>query len=179
MMKDTRAEVLYNERLGDDYMRIGLDVGWRGYQPVQFVMLQIPGNAVFLRRPFSMAYLDSGALEIVYKIVGKGTEQLACVQKGSHLDVLGPLGKGYDAGDVKELILVAGGFGFAPLYGLAKSVSAKAIKLFFGARAAKDILYEDKFTDIGVDIRVATEDGSKGTKGFVTVPLEEYLKNLK
>ena len=142
--------------------------------PGQFVNLQLDG--LYLRRPISVCDVEGDALTLIYKVVGKGTEQLSHMVPGQSLDTLSGLGNGYDlscAGD--RPLLVGGGVGVPPLYLLAKKLRGQgaAVTVCLGFNAADEIFYEDEFRALGCDVRVSTVDGSHGAKGFVTDILPE------
>lgn len=159
--------------------------------PGQFVHVKVPGlEASALRRPFSVfdaeapdAEGNGGTLTVLYKIVGRGTEALAKVPEGAEAEVAGPLGTGFPVKCAGTPLLVGGGYGVAPLYFLAKRLIASGHPekpvLFVGGRTAGDLLALDAFRALGAEVRVATNDGSAGTKGFVTAPLDEALEALK
>jgi dihydroorotate dehydrogenase electron transfer subunit len=157
--------------------------------PGQFVMVRVR-DAIdpLLRRPFGIfdlgtfatEYTDCGRqtfCEILYKVVGKGTQMLASLHHGDHLDLLAPLGKGFTAGDpAEEKILVGGGVGLAPLYYLAKELTKSSrVRLFAGGRNKEDILCITEFERLGVETYVATDDGTLGEQGLVTKVLETHL----
>jgi dihydroorotate dehydrogenase electron transfer subunit len=159
-------------------------------KPGQFVHLKVPRleNAV-LRRPFSVFKADAEGLSILYATVGMGTEALNSVQPGEPVDLLGPLGTGFPplrsssfagpaAGGEVMPVLVAGGYGNAALYLQAKNLPVKGVA-FFGGRSAADILCVDEFKELGWDVRVATDDGSLGTKGLVTAALDPWLEEQR
>lgn len=138
-------------------------------RPGQFVNLMIGDN--FLRRPISVCNWEDGILTLAYKIVGKGTSEMAAMKPGAAIDTLVPLGNGFDTSvDCGSALLVGGGIGTAPLYMLARTLAAKGcrVTLVTGYRNAGEIFFADEFKALGIDVLVATEDGSCGTKGFVT-----------
>lgn len=138
--------------------------------PGQFVNIELPGK--FLRRPISICNWSSeGALMLLVKVVGDGTKQLVRCVPGTELDVLSGLGNGFDltlAG--QHPILLGGGIGIAPLYGLAQRMlqAGKAPTVGLGFRSQADAFYLEEFGALGCRLMVATEDGSLGTRGFVT-----------
>ena len=150
-------------------------------QPGQFVHLRVPSltNAV-LRRPFSVFRTQAGRLAIFYKTVGQGTLAMAALRAGTKVSILGPLGNGYPALRQNSLpVLVAGGYGMAALYLVARRARVKGI-VFVGGKCADDILCTDDFRRLGWQVRVATEDGSAGQKGLVTRILDTWLnKDLR
>lgn len=144
--------------------------------PGQFCMVSVP-NA-YLRRPLSIYSTTKTTVSFLYKIVGKGTEVLSTLRSGETVKVLGPLGTSYPINEksaVGEPILVAGGTGIASVHFLALKLKKKGI-LFYGAGTKKELLCLSEFKKLGWKVSVATEDGSKGFKGFVTDLLKEKIK---
>ena len=141
--------------------------------PGQFVNIQLDG--LYLRRPISVCNVDGDKLTIVYKIVGKGTEQMAAMEQGS-LDVLTGLGNGYDltkAGDAP--VLVGGGVGVPPMYLLCRKLMemGKKVTVILGFNTKNEIFYEEQFKALGADVIVTTVDGSYGIHGFVTDAMQQ------
>ena len=137
--------------------------------PGQFVNIQLSGK--FLRRPISVCDYDEKTLTIVYKVVGKGTAQMAAMQAGETLDILTGLGNGYDLSLTGEApVLLGGGVGVPPMYNLAKKLLAqgKKVTVILGFNTKSEIFYEQEFKDLGCTVTVTTVDGSYGKKGFVT-----------
>ena len=137
--------------------------------PGQFINIKLEGN--YLRRPISVCDVEGDVLTLVYKVVGRGTEQMRTMQKGEELDVLTGLGNGYDltlSGD--RPLLLGGGVGVPPLYNLAKKLIAegKKVTVILGFNTASEVFYEEEFKALGATVLVATADGTKGVKGFVT-----------
>ena len=142
--------------------------------PGQFVNIKLDG--LYLRRPISVCDLDGDKLTIVYKAVGKGTEQMSRMQPGEKLDVLTGLGNGYDLSlSGKKPVLLGGGVGVPPMYLLAKRLLAegKKVTVILGFNTANEIFYEEEFKKLGAEVVVTTVDGSYGIKGFVTDALKD------
>lgn len=145
-------------------------------RPGQFVNIKLDG--MYLRRPISVCDWDSekGELTIIYKVVGHGTEYMAKLGKGAVLDVLTGLGNGFDTAKSGEApVVIGGGVGVPPMYGLAKRLIAegKKVTAILGFNTAAEIFYEDAFKALGCETIVTTVDGSYGVKGFVTAALAE------
>ena len=144
--------------------------------PGQFVNISLPGK--FLRRPISIcSWTKDGALMLLVKVVGGGTHDLVRCVPGTELDVLTGLGNGFNTtfgGD--SPVLVGGGIGTAPMYGLAQRLldQGRTPTVVLGFRSGKDAFYLEEFAALGCRLMIATEDGSMGTKGFVT----DCLKKL-
>ena len=135
----------------------------------QFVNIQLKG--FFLRRPISVCDYDENTLTILYKVVGKGTEAMSKMTPNHKLDVLTGLGNGYDTSVSGEKpLLIGGGVGVPPMYRLAKNLVAEGKKpvVILGFNTAAEVFYKEEFEKLGVEVHVATADGSVGTKGFVT-----------
>ena len=174
-MKQSIFEILENKALTKDVFKMVLsgdtsDITASG----QFVNIQLEG--LYLRRPISVCDWDDKTLTIVYKVVGKGTEQMSKMVPGVKLDVLTGLGNGYDltkAGD--KPVLLGGGVGVPPMYGCAKKLVELGIKptVILGFNVKDEIFYEEEFKALGCETIVTTVDGSYGVKGFVTNALPE------
>ncbi len=137
--------------------------------PGQFVEIAVPGR--FLRRPISVCDWSENSLTLIYKVVGSGTADLSTMTPGTTLNILTGLGNGYDlsvSGDAP--LLLGGGVGVPPMYGLCKALLAegKTPTVILGFNTAAEVFYEDAFRALGVEVLVTTVDGSRGIKGFVT-----------
>ncbi len=151
----------------------------------QFVNVQVSKTTdPLLRRPFSIHATDpaNGVFSLLYVVVGRGTELLRHIPAGQKISVVGPLGRGFDLGDVAaEHIVVAGGCGAAPLHFLCDALCAKwgceSITVLTGGRSKDAILCEAEFRAHGVEVGVSTDDASYGFGGYVTQMLEERLKS--
>ena len=174
-MKQSLFSIVSNTPLTDSVYKMVLSGDTSAITaPGQFVNIQLTGK--FLRRPISVCDYDAQTLTIVYKVVGKGTEQMASMTAGETLDILTGLGNGYDlapAGD--RPVLLGGGVGVPPLYHLAKRLLAlgKEVTVVLGFNTASEIFYEKEFQALGCKTFVTTVDGSYGKKGFVTDALPE------
>ncbi len=172
-MKQTIFEIKENINIAKNVFRMTLAGDTEGIIPGQFVNIKLDGY--YLRRPISVCDVpEGGTLVIIYKVVGKGTELMSCMTEG-RLDVLTQLGNGYDlsrSGD--KPLLIGGGVGVPPLYMLAKKLAeqGKKVSVILGFNTKDEIFYEDEFKALGVDVSVATADGSYGVKGFVTNAME-------
>ena len=141
--------------------------------PGQFVNIQLDG--LYLRRPISVCNVENDRLTIVYKVVGKGTAQMAAMEQGS-LDILTGLGNGYDltkSGDAP--VLIGGGVGVPPMYLLCRKLQeiGKKVTVILGFNTKNEIFYEEQFRALGADVIVTTVDGSYGVCGFVTDAIQD------
>ena len=140
----------------------------------EFINIELSGK--FLRRPISIADYDERTITIIYKVVGRGTEQMKGMQAGEVLDILTGLGNGFSTdNDAKRPLLVGGGVGVPPMYNLCKRLLGEGKRpiVILGFNTAAEIFYADEFRALGVDVYVSTADGSEGTKGFVTDVIRE------
>jgi dihydroorotate dehydrogenase electron transfer subunit len=187
--------ILSNAEVSPGYwrMRMTAPQEFAAASPGQFVMVRV--NAAIdplLRRPFGIfdvgthTPVHSGAtaqpyLEMLYRVVGKGTAMLSALHEIDMLDILGPLGTGFDLGVAdEEKLIVGGGVGLAPLYLLAKElVKQSPVRLFAGGRTRDDILCITEFERLGMECYTATEDGSLGECGLVTEALVRRLDSIK
>jgi dihydroorotate dehydrogenase electron transfer subunit len=185
---DVDAVVLGNRHLSADYNVLALDAPEIAARtrPGQFVMIKASrGLDPLLRRPFSVFEIlrnPDGRLvgiSIFNKRAGVGTSLLSELETGARLQCLGPLGQPFTPIDPPaEAWMVAGGVGLAPFLTLAEALAARKTPttLFYGARTGAELYSIDLFEALGVRMVLATEDGSTGVKGRVTVPLEEALR---
>ena len=175
MYKKGIYKVVANEPLTPDVWRMVLagDTQWIT-RPGQFVNIELEG--LYLRRPISISDWNEDTITIIYKVVGRGTEQMSRMATGQELDVLTGLGNGFDADvECQQPLLVGGGVGVPPLYRLAKELIARGrkVSVVLGFNTAKEVFYAEEFRSLGADVYVSTADGSVGTKGFVTDAIRE------
>lgn len=173
--------VCSNRALTDSVYRMVLEGPLEGAitAPGQFVNLKLPGY--YLRRPISVCDWTDDTLTLIYKVVGHGTEAMAATPVGESFDLLAGLGNGFGpslSGDTP--LLVGGGVGIPPLYGLCKALLAegKTPGVILGFNTAEEIFLQEDFETLlegtGGSVCVTTVDGSAGTKGFVT----DVMKDL-
>ena len=173
-MKESSFEIIENTSLTRDVRKMVLKGDTSAITaPGQFVNIKLDG--LFLRRPISVCDWNKETLTIIYKVVGKGTEAMSRMTAGTQLDILTGLGNGYDlslCGD--KPLLIGGGVGVPPMYGLCKALIAqgKPVSVILGFNTKDEIFYEEEFKALGADVTVTTVDGSYGIKGFVTTPME-------
>ena len=138
-------------------------------RPGQFVNIKLDG--LYLRRPISVCDCDDKTITLIYKVVGKGTEQMSGMSAGEKLDLLVGLGNGFEVKlSGEHPIVVGGGVGIPPLYGLCKALLKQGITptAILGFNTAEEIFYKEEFESLGINTIIATADGSEGVKGFVT-----------
>jgi dihydroorotate dehydrogenase electron transfer subunit len=183
------VEVLSNIPLGPGYYRMRLSCH-RQYTkavPGQFVMVRlIPQIDPLLPRPFSIHRLTKQdgrvtALELLYKVVGKGTHALSLKKPGDYIDLTGPLGNGFSIPTgVKHIKIVAGGIGVAPMIFFLDHLKEHGcdlanVQVFIGGKSKADLLCLNDFSATGVPVHATTDDGSSGDRCLVTDPLESAV----
>ncbi len=181
-----KATILSHASAGRGYYRIVLKAPEiaRTARPGHFVMLRVSENLdPLLARPFGISSVPAkSSIEIFYRVVGRGTGLLTGRKAGEQLNVLGPIGNGFPLPDRKAaLVMVAGGSGFPPLHFLAQRARCRS-HLFFGSRdkaclPPTGVL--NSFREVCAKVHLATEDGSRGTKGMITGVLEAFLDRME
>ncbi len=163
-------EIISNKALTDTVYRMELAGDTSAItKPGQFVNIKLEGQ--YLRRPISVCDWDENSITLIYKVVGVGTRQMSRMEPGKKLDLLVGLGNGFDmskSGD--KPLLIGGGVGVPPMYGLCKRLIAegKPVTMIMGFNTEAEIFYADEFRALGANVVIATADGSVGVKGFVT-----------
>ena len=178
------SKILERKSLGPKINLIKLKVPHivRKAKPGQFVILRIHERGE--RIPMSIADLDleNDILTIIFQEVGKSTAELATFKPGETLsDVIGPLGKPTPIKNYGTSVCVGGGIGIAPLHPIAKALKDCGNKVIsiIGARSKELLFMEEEMRKISDELLITTDDGSYGTRGLVSEPLAEMLKNKK
>lgn len=190
------VEIVENVRLAQDTYRVRCacpEIA-AAIVPGQFLMLRLAGvNDPLIGRPLALYNVianqegEPHAVDVVYLVKGKFTSRLVTARPGERLTIWGPLGNGFSAAPVEHLIMVAGGIGQTPFLVLAQEflgqrrfggrtvTPAKKVTLCYGARTAALLAGVEDFERAGVDVRIATDDGSRGHHGLVTQLLQQVL----
>ncbi len=195
-----RATVAFNRPISTAYMHLGLvtpafPVTFRAGE---FVMVRPSWvGDPFLPRAFSIYRISGGGgatgsraegsppvIEILYKVLGKGTQYLARMEPSQEVEILGPLGNAFTLlDDLTLAVLVAGGIGVPPIAALATQIAQfrnpqstiRNVEVFLGGKTSEDILCVKDFEETGASVHITTEDGSLGTKGLITDLLRPFL----
>jgi dihydroorotate dehydrogenase electron transfer subunit len=174
-----------NEQIGKDIWRMEFRSAPLASlaKPGQFLMIHL-GNRTkdpLLRRPFSIhGILDDHRVRVLYRIVGAGTSLLSTLKHGDSISAIGPLGNSFPLPvPGEEALLVAGGMGIAPLYFLAQALQSNqgaTTTVLLGFSTSEEVVCCDELKALGVHLSLATEDGSRGSKGIVTDLLDQHLR---
>lgn len=163
------GKVLANTKLCKDIYEIVIDCPKiaRESKPGQFLHLKVSkGIDPLLRRPLSISRVcrDTGSISLIYKVIGRGTKDLTGFKHGDNIDVLGPLGNGFTIFPGKKCAVIGGGMGVAPLIELASCL--EYCDAYIGFKC--DTFKLEEYKELCNELHIATEDGSKGSKGCVT-----------
>ncbi len=141
----------------------------------QFLHIQCGGDA-FLRRPISICDADDTTVRFIFEVKGKGTELLAKFEVGDMINVMGPLGRGFEIKpEFKKSVIIGGGIGVFPLFKLAKEIKSD---VYLGFRSADRVVMEDEFKSVANSVTVGTDDGSYGYKGYIAEEMSKHLDGV-
>lgn len=185
MNKEYNEKIIANERIAENIYLLTATCGGgllSEFIPGQFSHIKIPNSSdLLLRRPISLHGIDyeKKTVSFIYAVVGVGTRRLSMQKPGSELNLLAPLGNGFSIKSKdKDIVLIGGGIGCAPLKSVTDKYPDKNYKLFFGFKSKSQNYIKNSLTKIG-EVFLTTEDGTDGEKGFITDLLREYLKDNK
>ncbi len=169
-MKQINYRITENKPIARDVWRMVLAGDTSALTaPGQFLNFRLEGQ--FLRRPISVCDWEEGSVTVIYKVVGKGTEQMSRMQPGEVIDTLVGLGNGFaPASSGDRPLLIGGGVGVPPLYHLCRVLAGegKSCTIILGFNSADDVFYKEEFEALGAKVYITTADGTAGTRGFVT-----------
>jgi len=152
-------------------------------KPGQFLHIRVPNNTMLLRRPISLAEINPDYCKIIYRIEGAGTEIFSKMKAGEQLDVIGPLGNGYDVTELAAgqlAFVIGGGIGTPPMYELSKQLLARGVRVvqLLGYASKEVIFYEKEFLQLSRETRYATDDGSYGLHGHMGMLIDAALEEF-
>lgn len=191
-MEQIKSRIISNKCLNKDNWHMvveGTPIACKA-RPGQFINIKLANSKYPLfRRPFTIfrcVKLDKNTqgIEVVYRLVGAGTTAMADLRPGDYLDVIGPLGHGFEwQSDKKNIVLIGGGIGSAALFMLGEEISRRAdddrlnLTILLGAKTREDLLLESEFKTLTGKVSIATDDGTYGFHGVVTNMLENNIKS--
>ena len=175
-----KGTILSHELVGPSIwrMRLELPLIAQHAQPGQFIHVKVNDPSLILRRPISIAGADAGkgVVEIIYRVVGKGTDAMSRLEEGDVVDCLGPLGTAFDM-DKNHIVGIGGGVGIAPILFMARRAKPGQMTVVIGGRNKEEVFWKDFFPTKVKELIVTTDDGSYGIKGFSVSVLPELFKN--
>ena len=177
-MKNVILKITENKRLSKDIFLLKLEGDLTEIKkPGEFVEIKL--DNYYLRRPISVHDFNNTSLTLLYKVLGRGTNDLSTYEIGKELDVLVGLGNGFDVSKSKKPLLIAGGIGIAPMYNLALKFNNLGIKptLIYGISREIDLVLIEEFSKI-TNLIICSDDGSVGYKGNVVSYLKENNLNF-
>lgn len=173
-MKKETAKILSQNKIADGIYSMWIETSAaKEAKPGQFIDVYVNDDSKLLPRPISICEVKDNSLRIVYRVVGGGTKIMSTYQEGDEIQIIGPLGNGFDMRDGKA-ILVGGGIGIPPMVELAKNLSEKiGRENVISVMGYRDELFLVDELEQFSTVVIATEDGSTGTKGTVIDALNE------
>lgn len=173
-MEMKNCKIIENRKLEREHFLLRIENKFiKDFKPGQFIMIKIP--PYFLRRPFSLCKIDKNSITVLYKVVGEGTKRLSEMTPGTVLNVLGPCGNGFKVDkNTKNIWIVGGGVGVAPLIYLTEKLKKKKITFFYGTKKKNFLFFE--LLPYGPEYIFATDDGSYGYKGTIFSILKNIIK---
>lgn len=160
------CKVIDNKNISEGIFKISVE-GKFNAKPGQFYMLRCWDKEPILWRPISIHNITSNSIEFLYQLVGDGTKLISKLKPNEEIKVMGPLGNGFNLDDIKgKVAVVSGGIGVAPMRYLVDNIKNATVDVFSGFR--DEVYGLDELKESGVAVKVSTEDGSVGHKGYVT-----------
>ncbi len=145
-------------------------------RPGQFVQVLVPGKT--LRRPISVCDVNDDCIRLVFETKGEGTEIMSHMKTGDSVNIIAPLGKGFDIEPDRKTVFVGGGIGVPPMLFASKALGNNAV-VINGFRNKDAVILSEDFKNNGARLVVTTDDGSFGVHGFVTDVLKDEIKNAE
>lgn len=175
-----KGRIVFNKKEAENVYLLGIETSeaiFKKFQPGQFLKIKINERMdPLFPRPFTVHARENSIIYVLYQVVGKGTKALSRLKKGEYIEFLGPLGKPFPK--LRNYIICAGGIGIAGFgFLLQKSLEEKEFCppeiIFYGARKKEELVRLSFLKSFGIPIKISTDDGSKGYKGFITELVEK------
>lgn len=186
MLKNVDTKIISNRKIAECIYEMVLhcpDADLEHFVPGQFANIEIPNrNDLLLKRPFSINKVDNKEkrVTIIYQLVGEGTNSMAELKPNESIKAILPVGRGFHlTSEQKDIVLVGGGVGIAPLYTVIKRWPDKNYDIFLGYRSIEHAYCINDFEEVCSDVCVTSDDGTVGEMGIVTKALSERLKKKK
>ncbi|WP_434305828.1 dihydroorotate dehydrogenase electron transfer subunit [Clostridium botulinum] len=164
--KTFKVKVIKNKSISTGIFKMTLDGTFKG-KPGQFYMIRAWQDEPILWRPISIHDINNNSIEFLYELEGRGTKILSKIKSEEEVEIMGPLGNGFDLENIKgKIAIVTGGIGIAPMNYLIKSIKNINMDIYAGFR--DEVYCTENFNNLVDNIVIVTEDGSAGEKGYVT-----------
>ncbi|WIV11468.1 dihydroorotate dehydrogenase electron transfer subunit [Proteiniborus sp. MB09-C3] len=174
--KHMKARIFENNEILEGIFKLTIKGGFEG-KPGQFYMLRSWNKEPFLSRPISIHNLDKEKIEFLYEVRGEGTKLFSQLKRDEQIELLGPLGNGFDIEKIKgKVAIVTGGIGIAPMYYVAKQLEDCKVDFYAGFR--EQVYLIDEIKGAVNEIYVATDTGEIGHKGFITEIFDPKQYNI-
>lgn len=159
-------KVIENRKIAEGIYELSIEGKYKA-NPGQFYMIKVEGENILLPRPISVYDVQDDRITFLYAVVGKGTKAMRALSKGDNIQIMGPLGNGFDIDRIKgKVAIVSGGIGIAPLSFLVKKLKNCTVDFYCGFKAVDNSV--DNVEKYVNNIYISTENGSKGHKGYIT-----------
>lgn len=188
MKVNIKAKLIKKEQLKDDIYKFSVEAKEivENAKPGHFIEVRVLDNIEpLLRRPISIYNIEkeTGILEFIFQVKGKGTEILAKREIGEDLDIIGPLGYGtFDIKDYENAAIIGGGIGTFPLYELAKELKQdtnSSVNIYLGFRSKNYVVLEEEFKSVSDKLLITTDDGTYGISGYAINELKKDIETEK
>ncbi len=180
-MKEEKCVIIENRNIRKNYYLITFQSQYisEHAKPGNFVMTAVSNTyEPLLKRPFGILDVNPPHIRLYYEIIGKGTQIMSELKAGDQVNVLGPLGNSFPELKNKNILMIGGGRGIAPLfYAIGNYTKENSVYLSYGAKTSDDMNLLEEIGKLPIkETWLYTDDGSKGTKGFVTTGLPDIIK---
>lgn len=181
--RDTQWRVVYNQCIATDIYEMRLKTNdftlWQDFMPGQFIHIRLPNAPeLLLRRPISVHCIENNQIILQYAVVGTGTKALAKLKPEDELRAIGPIGQGFPVDSFKNVWLLGGGIGIAPLFTATQAMPTTKFRAFLGWRSQNTVYALERWHK-HADVSPFTDDGSYGQKGFAIQGLVEALQTVE
>lgn len=167
------------EAVASDHYLLTVQMNNTMFKPGQFISIKTSeGTDPLLRRPFSIFDVDGKNVSIIVRVIGKGTELIRNMKKGE-INILGPSGNGFTVEDEKNVLIIGGGVGNAPLFYLLRELKVRKnrVTYIYSARSRNYIFMKQRYQDIADKFTVTTDDGSDGVRGLAVDILSQVISD--
>lgn len=183
-MSDRGFEIIFHERIAPEVYnaKVLAPAVTKRAKAGQFVIIRVDDKGERIPLTLVDFFKSEGSIELIYQVVGTTTDKFSRMNAGERLaDVVGPLGRPTAVERFGRVICVGGGVGIGAVYPIARAMieAGNDVVVLLGARDSEHLILQERFRRLGAPVRVATEDGSLGVRGFVTELLKEEITTVR